>query len=199
MALPLTQIVADFATGFLRADAARPQSKYGSGLAPRSEIDVVARVLAEMRSVAPQRYASSGQELAFPGSDERADLWIGDPLDWVIEVKMARAYHGKVGAGLDATALKDVISPWDCDRSAVTDAAKLATSAFWCRRAVLIYGFDYDGAPLGELIDCFELVAQRRAVLSGRAVAPLPSLVHPVHSRGAVYAWEVKARLGSVS
>jgi hypothetical protein len=33
----------------------------------------------------------AGQSLPYPGaSRKKADLWIGDPPEWVIEVKMAR-------------------------------------------------------------------------------------------------------------
>jgi hypothetical protein len=68
---------------------------------------------------------------------------------------------------------------------------KLAGSTFPAKRAVLIYGFAYECMPLEPAIDAFEVLAKRRVGLGERHVAPLPALVHPVHSRGAVYAWEV--------
>ena len=42
----------------------------------------------------------------------------------------------------DDTGIKDLISPFRSDRSALGDAYKLAVSEFPARRAVLVYGFD---------------------------------------------------------
>jgi hypothetical protein len=45
---------------------------------------------------------------------------------------------------LDDTYLKDLLSPYDADHSALSDANKLRESAFSCRKGVLVYGFEYD-------------------------------------------------------
>ena len=62
----------------------------------------------------------------------------------------------------DVTGLKDLLSPYESDRSALTDCAKLATSGFTCQKAVVIYGFDYPDRPLDPAIDAFEALAARQ-------------------------------------
>jgi hypothetical protein len=52
--------------------------------------------------------------------------------------------NGKV----DDTAIKDLISPYGADRSALTDVQKLAHSGFPSKKAILIYGFEFTDRPL---------------------------------------------------
>ena len=82
-------------------------------------------------------------------------------------------------------------SPYEADRSALTDCVKLATSSFACRTGVVVYGFDYPDRSLKALIDAFEALALRRVQLGSRQVARMSPLVHPVHSMGRVFGWEV--------
>jgi len=60
--------------------------------------------------------------------------------------------------------------------------------------AVLIYGYEYEGWPLAPVMDAFECLARREVALSERLAAGFEGLVHPVHQRGEVFAWEVTAR-----
>jgi len=53
---------------------------------------------------------------------QKRDVWIGEPLEYAIEIKMAR-FVGDNGR-VDDTAVKDLLSPYPGDRSAVTDCAK---------------------------------------------------------------------------
>jgi hypothetical protein len=91
------------------------------------------------------------------------------------------------------TAIKKILSPYEDDRSAVTDCVKLLGSTFEGRKAVLIYGFEDPARPLSWLISAFELIAAQHVMLGLRCEAPLRSLVHPVFASGAVYAWELTA------
>ena len=50
----------------------------------------------------------------------------------------------------DDTALKDILSPYEADRSALTDCVKLATSSFACRTGVVVYGFAYPDRSLSD-------------------------------------------------
>jgi hypothetical protein len=198
MLLSLQQFVDDFAAGLLAADAKRPTftsrtgREYRPGIGPHGEDRAAELVLREMRSANPARYRVAGQHLRYPGSTQSCDLWFGEPLEWVIEVKMAR-FFGDNGKP-DDTSLKDLLSPYDAQRSALTDTTKLASSEFPATRAVLIYGFDYASMPLEPAIEAFEALAARRVELGERHVAALPALVHPVHARGAVFAWQIGRR-----
>jgi len=68
---------------------------------------------------------------------------------------------------------------------------KLARSDFAGKCAILIYGFEDLERPGDWLIEAFEAIATRAAVLGPRQQAPLRQLVHPVFAAGQVYAWEV--------
>jgi len=63
----------------------------------------------------------------YPESKQTCDILIGDPVDWAIEIKMFRP-NGDNGKP-DDTAIKDILSPFSSDRSALTDCIKLAGAA----------------------------------------------------------------------
>jgi hypothetical protein len=125
----------------------------------------------------------------YPDSGHVCDLALGTLPDWAIEVKLARL--GRDNGTYEDAAIKKILSPYPEDRSAVTDCAKLARSGFAGRCAVLIYGFEDPHRPLHWLIEAFEAVAAKIAVLGPREEARLRELVHPVFAAGCVYAWEV--------
>jgi hypothetical protein len=136
LSLELNQIVSDFARGLEAADARRPQQLgrpgtgrvYAPGIGPHHENTAVQLIVAEMRSSQPGMYESA-RPIAYPSNPRsKCDLAIGQGPEWPIEVKMARGYgdNGKQ----DASYLKDLISPYPQDRSALTDSAKLRASGF---------------------------------------------------------------------
>lgn len=129
--------------------------------------------------------------VCFPGSRTTCDWMLGDPLEWAIEIKMARP-NGDNGKP-DDTAIKDILSPFRADRSALTDCLKLAESPIEVRRPILIYGFDDTRRPLAEIIGAFEILARSRVNLGPRHAARFGPLVHPVHRSGEVSAWEINA------
>jgi hypothetical protein len=88
-------------------------------------------------------------------------------------------------------AIKDILSPFRADRSALSDAVKLAESGFPFRKAVLIYGFDDQDRPLDEALVALELLLEHYVEVGDRQEAPFDSLRHPVHRSGRVAAWEI--------
>jgi hypothetical protein len=92
---------------------------------------------------------------------------------------------------LNDNMLMHVLSPYPAHRSALTDCAKLVNSGLTGRRAILIFGYDYDGWAMDPAIEAFETLASERVSLSSRYVAAYDHLVHPVHQRGRVFAWEL--------
>ena len=87
--------------------------------------------------------------------------------------------------------LMHIFSPYPEHRSAITDADKLLNSGFPSRKAILIYAFDYVEWPMAIAIDAFETLASTRVNLSARQSASFKGLVHPIHTDGAVFAWEI--------
>jgi hypothetical protein len=94
------------------------------------------------------------------------------------------------------TSIKDILSPCGCDRSAVSEVLKLASTPIAPRRAVVIYGFECPRRPLAVIIEAFEILEARRVRLGVRCEARLGTLVHPVHGMGAVFGWEMLGVVG---
>lgn len=109
-------------------------------------------------------------------------------MEWAIEVKMARL-NGDNGKP-DDTAFKDILSPYESDRSALTDCEKLVGSELGCRFGMLIYGFE-GKRPLEKIIEEFEAIARTRVGMSRREVQEFGPLVHPVFARGRVFGWKL--------
>jgi hypothetical protein len=186
----LGDFVSDFALALQAADAKRPVHKtYKPGIGPHAEDLAVRLAISELQARSRTRYPAIGQGLRYPESRQKCDLWIGEPLSWAIEIKMAR-FFGNNGRP-DDTSIKDLLSPYPMHRSALTDTVKLAESKLPGRRALVIYGFDYAQAPLLEAIEAFEVLAKLRVSLGPRHRAELGHLVHPVHASGSVFGWEV--------
>lgn len=192
----LDALVTDVAIAFTRADARSPVAvsrggrTYQPGIGPHAENAAVALMLDELREMHQYAALPIGQFLAYPHAPrQKCDLWLGDPVQWAIEVKMAR-FRGDNGKP-DDTALKDLLSPYDGDRSALADTVKLANSNIGTHKAVLVYGFEFPDRPLEPAIEAFETLARGRVRLGERNQACLGQLVHPVFAGGAVFAWEV--------
>ena len=148
-----------------KADSRRPVwtsvrsgREYQAGIGPHAEDAAVRLTIAEVQADPSWTGGPLCQFLPYPDAPrQKCDLGVGDPLDWVAEVKMARL-RGDNGKP-DDTAIKDILSPYGRDRSALTDAVKLAHSGFDAKKAILIYGFDYPDRSLDPLIAAFERLA----------------------------------------
>jgi len=197
--LELATFVQDFTGALKIVDSRRPECisrsgrVYLPGIGPHSEDRAVDLIVNELKQGSPSCYASLRCRVPYPKSRQTCDLVLGEPAVWRIEVKMARLVgdNGKP----DDTAIKDVLSPFDVDRSAVADVAKLAANSVDASNAILIYGFDALGKPVDQLMEAFEAVAARRALLGPRHTARFSGLVHPAHRDGGVFAWEVLGRV----
>jgi len=198
----LVQIVRDFARAMKIVDARAPQAvntrsgeHFQPGLGPHSEAQTVEMVVAEMASSFPNRYdgrVSIG--IPYLGSPrQKCDFCIGfnGKWQWAIEVKMLRILgdNGKLNDNI----LMHILSPYPAHRSAVTDCLKLARSPLGERSAVLIYGYEAKDWPLLPAIDAFETIAATMVKLGQRCSAEFHGLIHPIHSSGKVFGWEVSA------
>jgi hypothetical protein len=196
--ISVSRLIADFAAAMTTADARKPQAvsnrgrPYAPGIGPHAEDAAVALTLAELRRQPLYAQLACGQFLPYSRTPRlKCDVWIGEPVVWAAEVKMAR-FKGDNGKP-DDIALKDLLSPYEADRSALTDCVKLAGDPLAPRKALIVYGFDYPDRPLDLAIDALELLARQRVALGPRAASPLGALVHPVHRIGRVFGWEVRA------
>ncbi len=204
MSIELDQVIQDFATCLKRVDAKRPQAlnarskePFQPGIGPHSEAEVVAMVADDMAQFAPSLYKGKLiTNVPYPESPrQKCDLCIlsGPMNEWAIEVKMLRFLgdNGKVNDNI----LMHILSPYPNHRSAVTDCEKLATSSIALKKSIMIYGFDHDEWPLAPAIEAFESLACLRTRIGVRIVAEFNGLIHPIHDRGKVYAWQVEGKV----
>jgi len=91
---------------------------------------------------------------------------------------------------LNDNMLMHVLSPYPAHRSALTDCAKLANSSLSGRKAIFIFGYDYDGWAMDPAIEAFETLS-RNVGIGPQQVAGYDQLIHPVHRQGRVFAWEL--------
>lgn len=193
----LENLVSDFARGMALADSRAPQQvssrtgkAYQPGLGPHTESKTVDLVMAELGAASEGRYAGyeTGVRYPGPGRVRRCDLVVAG---WAVEVKMLRIMgdNGKPNDNM----LMHILSPYEQHRSALTDCRKLAESSLGPRKAVLIFGYEYEGRPMAPAIDAFEALAARDVSLGGRVYSEVGGLIHPIHQRGGVFGWELLA------
>jgi hypothetical protein len=201
--IELARLVEDFAVGVRRADSRGPQAVglrtrrlYQQGVGPHTEAQTIRRVIEELIRL-DAVYAAHALDVPYPGeSRQRCDWCLGSPPSWqlAIEVKMLRLFgdNGKPNDNM----LMHILSPYPAHRSALTDCGKLAACALAARKAIMIFGYDYDGCAMDPAIDAFEILASERVTLGVRYEAAYDQLIHPVHQHGRVFAWEVAVRGG---
>ncbi len=196
--MELEAFVAAFAAGLESADAAQPVAlnkrsgqPFLAGIGPHTEAETTTLALAGAQ-VAARR------EVPYPNVKRaRCDVILDGEPSWAIELKMLRLMgdNGKPNDNM----LMHILSPYAVHRSALTDCTKLLRSGFAERKAIVIFGYDYDDLPMDPAVEAFEALASRAVSLSPSAVSGFHSLVHPVHQRGRVFGWEISDGETSVS
>jgi hypothetical protein len=199
--IELAQLVQDFAVAIRRADSRGPQAvwsrtrrPYRPGIGPHTEDQTLKLVIKELIAC-DAAYIPHSFSVPYPGaSRQRCDWCLGSPpaWDWATEVKMLRLFgdNGK----LDDNMLMHILSPYPDHRSALTDCVKLADSGLRGRKAIMIFGYDYDDWPMDPVIDAFESLASDHVGLGRQYQAAYDHLMHPIHQRGRVFAWELAGR-----
>lgn len=193
------QFVRDFAMGIKLADQKKPIAvnarrgiPFQAGIGPHSENDTLKLVMDELHQSPPGKYADFSMNVRYPlNLQKKCDLCLGKHpnWDWAVELKMLRLF-GDNGRAND-NMLMHILSPYPAHRSALTDCEKLIGSGLMGRKAILIYGFEDARFPLEPAIRAFELLAADRVELGPRIQTEFDDLIHPVHRKGAVFAWEI--------
>ena len=196
--LDLARLVQDFAAAVRLADSRGPQATgsrggriYQQGIGPHTESQTIKLVVGELVMI-DDAYSAHALDVPYPGSPRnRCDWCLGsEPIwDWAIEAKPLRLFgdNGKLNDNM----LMHVLSPYPEHRSALTDCEKLVSFRPAARRAILICGYDYDRWSMDPAVEAFETLAAAHVQLGSRREAGFGQLVHPVHQRGRVFAWEV--------
>ena len=196
--MELAKLTSSFAEAMGEVDARRPIAtnargvQYSPGIGPHSEIETVQLVSDEMENQGSLQVEGFHLEVPYPDApQDRCDLCIGLSPDWewTVEIKMLRLMgdNGKPNDNI----LMHILSPYPEHRSALTDCTKLTSAGFTSRTALLIYGYEYSEWPMEPAIKSFELLANQSVTLGIRHQAKTQQLVHPIHSQGRVFSWEI--------
>lgn len=200
MDISLENLVTDFAWAIQVVDTEAYNQKYNvPGIGSFDEPEVVRLVTLALRQHPSGRYEAYGLEVQYPGCTDRCDFCLGTAGEWqwAVEIKPVRFLRSN--GDLEDSTIKRLLSPYEEDGSALSDARRLASSDLYGSKAVLLYGFDYPdrGRKPARLLDpavaAFELLAHREVALGPRHTATFAGLRHPWHKGGRVFAWQVHA------
>ena len=192
----LQRLVDDFSAALKNVDSRRPQSKkWQPGIGPHDETAVVRLVAEEMACIDSELYSNYELEVQYSDSKDRCDYCIGTKprFDFAIEIKALRMLGDKGFVPQGRDSVSKILSPYPKDKSSITDCTKLIQGNLSDCSIILIYAYDAPNHPMLDLIECFEVLAQRVVNLGPRHSSPFTDLVHPVHKDGAIFAWEVSA------
>jgi hypothetical protein len=167
-----------------------PFKNFSPGVGPYGEPQLVRLVARHLNKVA--QYAGAVETRRNP------DLLIR--AQWAVEFKIARPF-GDNGSPAENWSV-NLLHPYPGNESALGDCLKLLERLGAERCASVVIGYEHDPVrlSLNPLIASFELIAERIVGLrlSERIEATRIPLVHPVHQRARIFAWEVLGRvLGS--
>lgn len=186
--MELQQVAADIAAGLVAIDRSRvPFKQFQPGVGPYGEPQLV-------RSHATHLNALDAY-LGLVATKRVPDLLIRGY--WALEFKIARPFGDN--AQLAENWSVNLLHPYPGNVSALGDCLKLLEREGPERRAVIVVGYEHEPAlvSLNPLIQSFELIAREVLQLKlGERVEEVRSeLIHPVHQRVRVLAWEVQGRL----
>lgn len=195
--MELNKFVQVLARGIERADAERPVAvskrsgaAYQAGLGPHAESEAITLALA---ATPVDALPELQREVPYPAvARSRCDIVLSGLVPWAIEIKMLRLMgdNGKPNDNM----LMHILSPYPAHRSALTDCTKLLDSGFSHRKAIVIFGYDYNGWPMDPAVDAFETLARAAVRLERTQPAAFKGLVHPIHQAGRVFGWEIASR-----
>jgi len=182
--MELKEVVNDIATGLSGFDAAGNRFReFQPGIGPFGEPQLVKEVAIYLNTL--PKYHGSVRTKRCP------DLLI--PNEWAIEVKITRPYgdNGKEAENWSV----NLLHPYRGNTSSIGDCYKLLSLASTERKAVLVVGYEHAPAKidLTPLVQSFEAIATSVAgiKLGPRVQVQCDGLIHPVHQKAKLFAWEV--------
>jgi hypothetical protein len=177
-----------FAVAIATADALAPRFKtYSPGIGPHSEDEQVRLAAGSLQ------FDHAVFERGIPdvsSARQRCDLRISlTEESWFIEFKLFLSLgdNGK----LNDQNLNHLLSPYDNDRSLLTDCRKLRLSGFDGRKFVAVIAYEAEQRPFMPACTAFETLARSEGNLGARVEEKFNGLLHPVHSHGCFVMWEV--------
>ena len=184
MAVELGRVVSDIAAALVQIDTSGvPFKAFKAGVGPYGEPQVV-RLIASFLNQS-DAYRDRVVTRRTP------DLLIKN--SWALEFKIARPF-GDNGREAENWSV-NLLHPYPGNVSVVGDCLKLVQFDGPERRAVVVIGYEHTPPQISltPLFNAFELIARR---ITGIRLGPKieehrEKLIHPVHQRLVVAAWEV--------
>ena len=186
----LQNFVKDFAKSMEVVDKILPPAKnarsgeeYEKGIGPYQEKLLIEHVVSNMKQENAELYKSTELEVKYPNDRKRCDVVLNNDL--FIEVKAVRKMRNN---GVHEEFLVNhILSPYEADKSFLTDTKKLLDSSFNGHKAVVMYGYDYPDFPIDLILGCFELLAEKYfCKLTEQYEHSFDGLIHPIHKKGKV-------------
>ena len=165
------------------AKNARTGEEYDKGIGPYQEKLLIEHVVSNMKEENSELYKDIQLEVKYPNDRKRCDVVLNNNL--FIEVKAVRKMRNN---GVHEEFLVNhILSPYEADKSFLTDTKKLLESGFDGKKAVVMYGYDYQDFPIDLILGCFELLSEKYfCKLTEQYEHPFEGLIHPIHKKGKV-------------
>ena len=192
----LKNFVEDFAKSMEVMDKILPpavnvktKKEYQKGIGPYQETLLIRHVVGNMIENNPSLYSNLKLEVKYPNQRGRCDVVVNDNL--FIEIKAVRKMRDN--GTQEEFLVNHILSPYENDKSFLTDTKKLLDSEFIGEKAVVFYGYDYDEAPMDIIVGCYELIADKYFCKFKETYEhSFDGLIHPIHQRGKVKGYLLK-------
>jgi hypothetical protein len=186
----LNEITFDIAEVLVAIDSSSPPSKlFHRGVGPYGEPQLLAEIARRLNEIPKYRGAVITKRTPDP-------YYSGG--EWLLEFKIARPFgdNGKQAENWSV----NLLHPYPGNSSTIGGCLKLMSLPSKEKKAVIVIGYEHDPPQidLSPLMNAFEVVATQVAEIRlGKRVEILrQQLVHPVHQRLRVFAWEVLCMTG---
>ncbi|MDC3172947.1 hypothetical protein OA966_00130 [Alphaproteobacteria bacterium] len=187
----LKNFVEDFAKSMEIIDKTLPpavnvktKKPYQRGIGPYQEKLLVKHVTDDMKIRNPHLWSNITLEENYPNERYKScDVVVNK--NFFIEIKAIRKMRDN--GTQEEFLVNHILSPYENDKSFLTDTKKLLNSDFEGEKAVVFYGYDYEVAPMDIIVGCYELIAEKYFCKFKETYEhSFDGLVHPIHQRGKV-------------
>ena len=161
----LKNFVEDFAKSMEIMDKILPpavnvktKKEYQKGIGPYQEKPFVKHVTNDMKTRNPELWSNITLEEKYPNERYKScDVVVNN--NFFIEIKAIRKMRDN--GTQEEFLVNHILSPYENDKSFLTDTKKLLNSDFEGEKAVVFYGYDYEVAPMDIIVGCYELIAEK--------------------------------------
>lgn len=161
-----------------------PHKEFQPGAGPYGEPQLVRACVSYLAAIHPNTFGQTQTK-------RTPDILV--PGLWGIELKIVRPYGNNAKEAEHWS--QNLLHPYPGNTSSIGDVFKLMNSELIERKAVIVVTFEQElpNIDLSVLVKCFEEITRNvlQLPIGERAETVVNNLIHPVHKRCRLYAWEV--------